>query len=142
MQYSIRYKISSTRHGGFLWGKSNLFPVLDIRYRANDSKNWIHLGNAEIDLYTYHRFKNTYYKDFRKSATTMMTLETRPDYERLALFKEILDKEFSGSICKFVESIVREEVAMEKADEEERWDINYTVRSLVTRGLMTIDVQI
>lgn len=140
MWYSIQYKIRTTHHGGFLYKKSNLFPVLDIRYRKGGSGRWTSLGSAEIDFYTYRRFKNAYYKNFEKRMTTMMTLETKSDYERLELFMEILGAEFGGSIAAFVKSIVRERIVMEKADDGEREDVSYITLSLVTREWETTEI--
>jgi len=134
MQYEIQYRIKPKRRRGFLCGRSSLFPTLDIRYRTKGSKRWIGLGRAEIDQYTYHRFKNTYYKDFEKSTTELMTLELRSDYDRLILFMDIIEAEFDGSIDKFVTSIVYEDVAMMAVDNEEHEDANRMTLSLVTDG--------
>lgn len=140
MEYSIRYEIRTTCHGGLLCKKSNLFPVLNIRYRKSGSRQWTSLGNAEIDFYTYHRFKNTYYKDFKKRMTTMMTLEAKSDYDRLELFMQILDAEFGGSIAELAKSVVHERIVMEKADESECEDVNRMTLSLVTSGWETTDI--
>ncbi len=142
MWYSIQYRIRTTHHGGFLCKKSNLFPVLDIRYRKGGSGRWTSLGSVEIDFYTYRRFKNTYYKSFEKRMTTMMTLETKSDYERLELFMEILGAEFGRSIATLVESVVRERIIMEKADDSEREDVNRITLSLVTSKWETTEIQV
>lgn len=132
MRYNIQYKVRDTYHGGLLCKKSNLFPVLSIRYQKDGSGRWVNLGNAEIDLYTYTRFKSTYYKCFERRTTNMMTLETKSDYERLSLFMEILKTEFNGRIAELVQSIVREKIVMEKADDSERKDVNRITSSLLT----------
>lgn len=142
MWYSIQYRIRTTHHGWFLCKKSNLFPVLDIRYRKGGSGRWTSLGSVEIDFYTYRRFKNTYYKSFEKRMTTMMTLETKSDYERLELFMEILGAEFGRSIATLVESVVRERIVMEKADDSEREDVNRITLSLVTSKWETTEIQV
>ena len=139
MQLDIQYKVETKWHGsdGILCERSNLFPVLSIRYREKGSRKWIHLGKREIDVYTYHRFKNTYYKDFRQDATDLMTLETKSDYDRLMLFRCILDNEFFGSLDVFVKNIVEEDVAMIKADEDERKIVNRVSCLLETNGWAT-----
>lgn len=142
MQFDILYKVKITYHGGYLCGESNLFPMLDIRYREKGSRKWIRLGSAEIDLYTYRRFKNTYYKDFEKRMTTIMTLESKFDYERLTLFTDILETEFDGDMNSFVNSIVREEIAMADAETEERRDVDRITISLVTNGWKEINLEI
>lgn len=139
MKYDIQYRIKPKRRGGFLWGRSSLFPILDIRYRTKGSKRWIGLGRAEIDWYTYHRFKNTYYKDFEKSTTELMTLELRSDYDRLTLFMDIIKAEFDGSIDKFVASIVYEDITMVAVDNEEHKDVNRMALPLVTNGWRTLE---
>lgn len=142
MQYDIQYKVTATRHGGFLCKKSNLFPVLSIRYRKSVSRKWTHLGNTEIDLYTYHRFRSTYYKDFRSSTTYLETLERKSDYERLTLFMDILNTEFDGDIAKLVESVVREILVMNHAEEEENADVNRLVTPLLIDGWKTTEIDV
>ena len=74
--------------------------------------------------------------------TTMMTLETKSDYERLELFMEILGAEFGRSIATLVEGVVRERIVMEKADDSEREDVNRTTLSLVTSKWETTEIQV
>lgn len=133
MKYNAQYKVTMTCHGGFLCKKSNLFPELAIRYRNAASKRWVKLGRSEIDLYTYRRFKNTYYKRFGEGLTDMMTLEVRSDYERLEIFMHILNMEFGGSVKNLVESIVREHVIMSGAEASERCDVNEIALSLESK---------
>lgn len=132
MRYYIEYKVKAVRRGGWLFSKSNLFPRIEIRYRESGAKRWINLGRAEIDKYTYRRFKNTYYKDFENNGTDLMTLEQKSDYERLELFMDVLRTEYCNSITSFVESIVREEITMNRASSEERKDVNRLTCSIVT----------
>lgn len=137
MQLDIRYRVGTKRHGGILCKQSNLFPVLSIRYREKGSKRWVDLGRREIDVYAYHRFRNTYYKDFETDGTDLMTLESKSDYERLMLFMDVLNAEFKGDVYTFVMSIAREHAAMAKAEYEERMDVNSISCSLDTNGWVT-----
>lgn len=134
MKLDIQYKIGTVRHGGILCRQSNQFPVLSIRYRERGSNKWINLEKREIDAYTYHRFKNTYYKDFKPDSTDIMTLESKSDYERLTLFMNIIFVEFGGHIKKFVESIAWEDATMTLADNDEREEVNRTAHLLETNG--------
>lgn len=134
MQLDIQYKIKTKRHGAMLCKQSNLFPVLSIRYRKKGSRRWVDLGRREIDVYAFHRFRNTYYKDFKADVTDLMTLESKSDYERLTLFMDILNTEFHGSINKFVKSITLEHAAMTKAEDEECKDVNRISHSMETNG--------
>lgn len=134
MQLDIQYKVETRRHGGILCKRSNLFPVLSIRYREKGSRRWITLEKRQIDAYTYHRFKNTYYKDFKPNVTDLMTLESKSDYERLMLFMDILNAEFNGNINLLIRSIAYEHAIMDKADKEERKDVSMISCSFETNG--------
>lgn len=142
MRYLIEYKVKAARHGGWIFSKSNLFPTLAIRYRESGTKRWVNLGKAEIDLYTYIRFQNTYYKDFERGATAMTTLESKSDYERLDMFATILKNEFHESVKELVQSIVREDIMMNEAEFEESEQADHIAMALVTDGYMATSVQV
>lgn len=142
MRYFIEYKVKAVRHGGWIFSRSNLFPTLAIRYRESGTKRWVNLGRAEIDLYTYLRFQNTYYKDFERGATVMTTLESKSDYERLDLFATILTNEFNEDIKELVQSIVREDIVMEDVEFEETEQADRITMALVTDGYVATSVQV
>ena len=142
MRYLIEYKVKAVRHGGWMSSKSNLFPTLTIRYRESGTRRWVNLGKAEIDLYTYLRFQNTYYRDFERGETALMTLESKSDYERLDLFATILANEFHDSIKELVQSIVSEDIIMDDAEYEESEQANRMTMVFVTDGRMATSVQV
>jgi len=142
VRYLIEYRVKAAQHGGWIFSKSNLFPTLAIRYRESGTKRWVSLGRAEIDLYTYLRFQNTYYKDFKRGTTAMATLESKSDYERLDLFATILTNEFHDSIKELVQSIVREDIVMDEAELEESEQADRIAMVLVTDGCMATSVQV
>lgn len=130
------------RHGGWLLAKSNLFPTIEIRYKESGAKRWINLGSREIDKYTYRRFKNTYYKDFKDNGTDLMTLEQKSDFERLDLFMDILRTEFHNNIDRLAESIVREEIIVDRAGSEEQKDVNRLTYSIMTGDFKKTSIDI
>ncbi len=141
-QYLVQYKVTAGRRGGFFCGMEKLFPKLSIRYCKDGPKRWIYLGEQEIDEYTFDRFRHNYYEEFPSYFDSPAVLGSDFDYRRLTIFMEILEKEFGGSIAKLVEHIVRGELALGKADKEEREEANRITRSLVTNGWRTMNIKV
>lgn len=138
----IQYRVKTIRHGGLICGQSNLFPILSIRYREKGRIKWNRIKDAEIDQFACNRFMSTYYKNSKGLVRAIRNEDYRYDYVRIMLFMEILTSEFGGSMDEFVKSIVREEFVMNKADLEERKDIDDIAKSIVTNGWKTTDMQI
>lgn len=134
MQYDIKYRIISTINQSISRSESNIFPVLEIKYRKSGTAlRWISLGSAEIDLFAYIRLRNTYYKDLSVRRTPLDAIRKLSDYDRLTRFMEILNKEFAGSMDQFVKSLVKEEIAMKNAELEERQEVDSIVSSILAQ---------
>lgn len=141
--YEIKYRIKGYSFvGGRGCGGLAPFPILNIRYRKTGAGRWKSLGNAEIDLYTFRRFRSTYYKDFKRMITEIGALSQKSDYERLTLFMTILKNEFDGSVEKLVKSIVREEVVMKDADTSEQRETIALTSALLTDGWKSIYIDL
>lgn len=142
MQYEIRYKIKPYVFGGRECGQDDPFPILVIRYRKAGVRKWTKMGNAEIDLYAFRRFRHTSYYDGFDAGTDIISLSQKSDYERLELFVKILADRYDGSIKKFVESIVIAELVLKNAEDDDRKEAKEFTMSMVTHGWETTNIDL
>ncbi len=142
MRYEIRYKIKPYGFGGRESDKKGPFPIFVIHYRPCGAKKWQRLWNAEIDLYTFRRFRRTSYYDSFDKSMEFVSLSRMSDYERLELFMRILKDEYGNSIERLVKSIVTEEIVMQDADEAERIKAESMAMAFVTDGWKSLTVDI
>lgn len=143
MQYEIKYRVTAAVHRAPSCGASSMFPVLDVRYRKRGKgSGWVPIGSAEIDLFAYIRFRNTYYKELIVKSTPLDAIKSMSDYERLSLFIQIINHEFNGSIDEFVTSLVKEEIAMRNAETEEVCEINLITSTILTRKWKCANINI
>lgn len=142
MRYEVRYKIKPYGFGGREYGRDRPFPILVIHYRPYGTKKWARLWNAEIDLYTFRRFRHTPYYDGFDKDMEFVSLSRMSDYERLELFMRILRDEYGNSVEQFVKSIVTEDIVMKDADEAEQIKAKSMAISLVTDGWKVSSIDI
>lgn len=134
MIYEVKYRCFPKKQRGDLFDEPTIFPFISMKYRKKGEVFWSATNPVYIDFYTCERFRNTYYKDYHG------TLQS--DYERLSLFKTILDNEFDGSIDKYALTIVREMICMEIAEEEENLDARELALQFTTDGWKTAEISI
>lgn len=104
-------------------------PLLLVRYRENGRQLWNTFATRPVDYFSWQFFRKEYYENFETT-----TLYDWPDYSRLTSFRDVLEKEFDGSMKEYVKFIVKAEIVMLDADEREKQECVSIAKSFLTSG--------
>ena len=100
-------------------------PVIKYRYRRNGKVFWEKKDIVAIDHFASQYWKKEYYGEDPSEM---------PTYNRMLTMREIIDREYGGSLKNYVRAMVEFEIMSDLIDREEELDTLQISLSFVTDG--------
>ena len=105
-------------------------PVVNYRYKKSGKALWERKETVVIDDFASRYWKNEYYNEFVA-------------YERrIYIIKEVIDKEYNGSLESYIRAMVRFEIMSDLINKGYDPDAQEIAISLVTDGWKSTEVEL